>query len=220
MKVVYRRGGRYNFIITSQVERESRRLPPGLPHPYLSNVEYHALTDKEILDKSPDNPRLFEVLVVRYQSAFMRKTISVLHSSDMAEDIVQETFLKIYKYAGSFKEQDGASVKSWMYKILLNTCYTHYARRKKEHSQIEYVDFAEVEFADTAEPQTDNEKRPYIESILSKMPHGLADMLRLYFLEEKSQKQIAKDRNMSLEAVRTRIHRAKKYFRNISAKTL
>ncbi len=187
------------------------------------NEELHTLDDKEILKLSLRSPRMFEVLIDRYQEAFLRKSTTILRSKESAEDAVQETFLKIYKYGNRFKEQEGASFKSWAYRILTNTCYTHYVRNKKNLTHIELIDFAEREFADPADPkdeQEEQEKRPYIEAILARMPDNLSHILRLYFLEEKSQKEIAVRENISHEAVRTRIHRAKKYFKDISMKSL
>jgi len=51
------------------------------------------------------------------------------------------------------------------------------------------------------------------------MPEKLSKVLRLYFLEEKSQKEIAEIENISAEAVRTRVYRAKNFFKKIILKT-
>jgi len=50
------------------------------------------------------------------------------HESD-AEDAVQEAFLKVYRGAGSFRGT--ASVSTWIYRILVNTCYDALRRRKR-----------------------------------------------------------------------------------------
>ena len=50
------------------------------------------------------------------------------HESD-AEDAVQEAFLKIYRGAGSFRGT--AAVSTWIYRILVNTCYDALRRRKR-----------------------------------------------------------------------------------------
>jgi RNA polymerase sigma factor (sigma-70 family) len=191
--------------------------PPSIFYPYYVDLN---LSDKEILANSRENPRMFGIIVDRYQDAFLRKATGILHSRDLAEDAVQETFLKIYKYAASFKEQKGATAKSWMYRILVNTCCTLYVQKKKERGHVELVDFSETDFASPEEETPEESNRPHIDAMLAKMPDNLSRMLRLYFLEEKSQKEIAKAEGMTLEAVRTRIHRAKKFFRDISIKTL
>ena len=181
------------------------------------------LTDKDILEKSLKNPQYFELLVLRYQKAFIRKSLSIMRSKEDAEDIVQETFLKIYKYGKNFKERDKASFKSWSYEILRNTCYSYYKRQKRHALHVKLVDFSDYEIADTSASlsETDNtDNKSYVESILSMMPESLSNILRLYFLEEKSQKEIAEIENISPGAVRTRIHRAKNFFRKLSISTI
>ena len=181
------------------------------------------LSDKDILEKSVQNPQCFELLVMRYQNVFLRKSISVMHSKEDAEDIVQETFLKIYKYGKSFKEPDNASFRSWAYEILRNTCYSYYKKQKRRASYIKLVDFSEYDVLDTDtffSEAVGSDRKSYVESILSLMPQSFADVLRLYFLEEKSQKEIALLENISPGAVRTRIHRAKNFFRKLSANTI
>lgn len=181
------------------------------------------LSDKEVLEKSMENPKYFELLVDRYQDVFIRKSISIVHSKEEAEDIVQETFLKIYKFGNNFKQKEGASFKSWAFEILRNTCFSHYKKQKRHNSRVRLVDFSEYEFEDTAtfvREDNINEKRSYIESVLRVMPESLANVLRLYFLEEISQKEIAIIENISPGAVRTRIHRAKNFFKEISLNTI
>lgn len=176
------------------------------------------LSDKDILNKSFDNPKYFELLVDRYQEVFLRKSMSIVHSKEEAEDIVQETFLKIYKFGNNFREREGASFRSWAFEILRNTCFSYYKRQKRYASQTKLVDFSENDFEDNSTPfleSVTNERKSNIESVLSSMPETLANVLRLYFLEEKSQKEIAEIENISLGAVRTRVHRAKDFFRNI-----
>src|SRR3989338_2299425 len=80
--------------------------------------------DEDILRTSVKHPEFFSVLIDRYQDAFLRKALSIIKSREDAEDIVQEAFAKIYLNASRFVLQDGASFKSWGYKILLNAALT------------------------------------------------------------------------------------------------
>ena len=58
--------------------------------------------------------------------------------------------------------------------------------------------------------------RDEVASILSRMPTHLARMLHLHFIEDKSQADIAEEEDMSVSAVKTRVHRAKKEFKKIN----
>src|SRR3990167_8814815 len=99
------------------------------------NTSHEDLSDEDILRISLKNPEVFKTLLDRYQKLFLRKASSIILSKVDAEDIVQETFTKIYLNAGKFKKQEGASFKSWGYRILINTALTHYAKRKRENGR-------------------------------------------------------------------------------------
>ena len=81
------------------------------------------LKDEEILAASLEKPAFFKILVDRYQEAFLRKALSILRRQEDAEDIVQETFVKIYFNGKKFKKMEGIEFKSWAYKILINTSF-------------------------------------------------------------------------------------------------
>ncbi len=176
------------------------------------------LKDEQVLKLSIDKPSFFSVLVDRHQAAFLRKVERILRNKEEAEDIVQETFTKIYINAGKFKEVPGASFKSWAYKILLNTTFSHCQKNKRERQYTVRIDeeFAEVLGSlNSDNPTKKEELRDFILSALSKIPTPLSKVLELHFLEDKSQAEIAKMEGVSVSAIKTRIHRAKKEFRKI-----
>ena len=174
----------------------------------------HTLSDSEVLHQSADRPWMFSMLMDRYQKPFLRKSMKMLGSSEAAEDAVADTFLKIYKNAHQFSDRRGASFRSWAYKILVNTCYNELARRAKSKI-VEAYDFADLDVIGSTSDDF-GDTRSYVHSIMSRMPRSLAHFLELYFFEEKSQKEIAQQERMSEVAVRSRIHRAKKSFKDIA----
>ena len=174
--------------------------------------------DEVVLEHSMEHPALFRVLVDRYQDAFLRKAESIIHSREEAEDIVQETFTKIYFNARRFKTAEGATFKSWGYKILVNTTFTHYQKLKKKgatHIELD-PEFYET-LPDPANYKEEDIMRDYVASFLSKMPAQLARPLRLHFLEEYSQKEIADMEGSTVSAVKTKIYRAKREFERLIA---
>ncbi|OGZ08303.1 MAG: hypothetical protein A3D65_01050 [Candidatus Lloydbacteria bacterium RIFCSPHIGHO2_02_FULL_50_13] len=174
------------------------------------------MKDEEVLERSLKHPSLFAILVERYQDAFLRKAESIIHGREEAEDIVQETFTKIYFNARRFKPQEGASFKSWGYKILVNTTFSHYQRLKKKgaaHIELD-PEFYET-FADPVNRSEEETMRDYVASFLSRMPEQLARPLKLHFLEEYSQKEIAEMEGSTVSAVKTKIYRAKREFERL-----
>lgn len=174
------------------------------------------LSDALVLEKSQEAPWMFGILVDRHQEAFLRKGESILRSREAAEDAVQETFIKIYKYAHRFSERKGASFRSWAYRILVNTCYTHSSKRTRDASRVKAIDFAELDLVGSSEVVRDREQLSFVQSVLARLPENLARLLSLYFFEEKSYEEIAEIERISLSAVRSGLHRAKKQFRAVA----
>lgn len=177
------------------------------------------LSDEEVLMRAITHPFLFSVLLERYQDAFLRKAEGVLHNREEAEDTVQETFMKIYQYASRFKPKEGASFKSWGYKILMNTAFTRYQKLRRDRGATVALDpeFYEMLPDKSVNHLSSLEVSDYLVSILSRLPDHLSRALRLHFLEGKSQEEIAKIEGTSVGAVKTRVHRAKKAFKKESA---
>lgn len=163
---------------------------------------------------------MFGVLVDRYQKAFLRKGLSILRSQELAEDVVQETFIKIYKNAGKFSEIEGASFSSWAYKILTNTCYTYISREVAKREKVEVMDFADLDVSGSVENRESREQASLVHSVLARLPYKLSRLLTLYFFEDRSYEEIATEENMTLSAVRSGLHRARKQFKNIALKMI
>jgi len=185
-----------------------------------SNPVLSTQKDEDILAQSVTEPDVFSILVDRYQEAFLRKANQIiLNDPETASDIVQEAFVKIYLNAAKFKTQEGASFKSWGYKILINTCFTKYKKLKGERVFLSDLD---QEIQELVPSKADNvlyEQKldtDYVLSLISKLPVMLGRVLRLYSVEGKSQKDIAKIEGISLGAVRARVHRAKKELKKMN----
>lgn len=178
--------------------------------------EYQTMRDEDLLRLSGDHPSVFEVLVERYQAPFLRKSMRVLRSREDAEDVVQETFTKIYLNAAKFEPQAGATFSSWGYKILLNTCFTRHQKRKKVTGNNVYLD-TEIfhNLPDLAPIQEQNEIRDMAASLLAHLPKHLHRVLQLHFLMGYKQQEIADMEGETVGAVKTRIFRAKEELRRI-----
>lgn len=186
--------------------------------PYLEEKEEEILSDEQILVRSIAEPKLFEKIVEKYEEPFLRKARHVLGYRPEAEDVVQETFTKIYVYGSKYVPQEGASFSSWAYKILMNTTFTYYQKLKKKGEMVANVD-EEILALTPDNSHLGSEKDNYkdtVASVLSRMPEPLARVLSLHFLDDKPQEQIADELGISVSAVKTRVHRAKKEFKKIS----
>ena len=99
-----------------------------------------ALADSPSDDPAPDDALLeaaqrgdrsaFERLYERHGARMKSIAANLLGSVSDAEDAVQETFLKVHRGAAAFR--GGARFSTWVYRILLNSCYDQMRRRKRK----------------------------------------------------------------------------------------
>ena len=174
-------------------------------------------SDEELLALSVAHPSLFALLVRKYEAAFLRKALSIVRDEEDAVDVVQEAFTKIYLNSKKFKRQEGASFSSWGYRILINTALTQYQKRKRRGQMSAQLD-DEIWQLIPDKNLRQFEKKEFIDevvSVLSRMPTPLARALSMFFLEGKSQEEIAKEEGLTVGAVKTRVHRAKAQFKKI-----
>ena len=184
---------------------------------FFDDIEPVAQSDEELLSLSLEHPSLFALLVHKYEAPFLRKAMNIVHHEEEAEDIVQEAFTKIYLNAKKFKKVEGATFSSWGYRILINTSLTHYMKRKKERgARIEIEpEILELIPDKNLEQFEKKELGDEIASVLGKMPDVFARALSAFFIEGKTQEEIAKTEGVSVGAIKTRVHRAKKEFKRI-----
>lgn len=174
-----------------------------------------ALSDAEVLARAQREPELFSVLVRRYEAPLLRRARKILFSPEDAEEAVQDAFTKMYLYADKYHTQEGASFSSWAYTILNRVAYTKYVARRKEGGQRTELEPEHYESLPDARAEflEDLSIRNEVIAALSKLPETAAKILRLQFIEGKSQEEIAESENLSIPAVKTRVHRAKKLFK-------
>lgn len=174
-------------------------------------------SDEEVLLESLRRPSLFALLVRKYEEPFLRKALSIVRDREEVQDIVQETFTKIYLNASKFKKQEGASFSSWGYRILINTALTHYARAKRRGQRVVELD-EEIWALIPDKNLRQFEKKELIDevvSVLSRMSPVFRKALTAFFIEGKSQEEMAKSEGVSVGAIKTRVHRAKQEFRKV-----
>jgi len=167
-------------------------------------------SDSEVLASSFLNPNDFAVLVDRYQKEFLRKALRITKSKDDAEDIVQDVFIKIYKYGRRFKHQEGATFKSWAYAILTNTCFTYCKKKNRREHFFSNADSEMLELFSSGTLELEHFLDiNQITSAIAHIPKLLGRMLSLA-LSGKSHEEIAELEGVPVGTVRTRLHRAKK----------
>ena len=177
------------------------------------------MSDNEILALSYKEPARFADLFDRHNGRLLAIASKMTGSREESEDIVQETFVRIYKHGRKFldnkKYEAGGNFSHWSNVILKNCILDNFRKRKTKEvaltDEIEATAKGEDEYALL-------ESKNYLESVFSKLPQAAAEVLKLHYLFGKSFKEIGKRLGISSAAARVRAHRAKKYFLEIHHK--
>lgn len=85
----------------------------------------------------------FSELVKRHQKGLLRLSMRFVKDLDIAQDVVQESFIKAYEKLSSFEGR--ASFKSWLYQITVNT-----ARNKLRENRYDYTDIEDIQLSVSA----------------------------------------------------------------------
>jgi RNA polymerase sigma-70 factor (ECF subfamily) len=177
-------------------------------------------SDGEVLEASRKIPEAFGLLVDRHEAAFLRRAEHILRSREDAQEVVQDTFTRIYLYADKYQAQEGAQFTSWAYTILTRLCFTRYQKLKKERGRMLDMEPETFErLPDTEEFLHDLSIKNEVLGALSKLPESFSRVLTLQFLEGKTQEEIAAMEDLSVPAVKTRVFRAKKLLKKELART-
>ncbi len=153
-----------------------------------------------------DKQTRYENLVNAYSSWLYRYAYWLCGESSSAEDLVQETFLRAWRFMDSLKEE--SSAKAWLTTILRRE-----NARKYEKKSFSYSD-AEMDEIPTL--QTDFDDRPEVIALhvaLRELPAKYREPLVLQVLEGYSLDEIAAMFTLPRNTVATRLHRARQKLR-------
>jgi RNA polymerase sigma-70 factor (ECF subfamily) len=133
----------------------------------------------------------------------------------VADDLIQETFIKVQKNLKSVK--DPAKLSSWIFRIAYNLCHDHYRQAKRSslnqrNIQQEIVSFKEAVVQKKLEQQ---QMGQCVQDKMDLLPPDYRSVLILSDIMAFSHKEIAEILKISVSNVKVRIHRARKKFRAI-----
>lgn len=94
-------------------------------------------TDEQLMLRLKSGDRqAFNALVERYRDRIVSYAYRMTGSAELAQDVAQETFVRVYKSAATFR--DDGRFSPWVYKIASNVCLSERSRRAKEALNIDF----------------------------------------------------------------------------------
>jgi len=151
----------------------------------------------------------------RHRAAIYRYVSRLVGSSSLADDLTQETFLRVHRHLGELK--DPAALEAWLYRVATNVCYDHF--RSRDHHQpvpppAEQGDKWDPPVAETDALRPDqlleqSEMSDCVLRFLIGLPEAHRRVLILHDLQGHTNPEIAQMLGLSLENVKIRLHRAR-----------
>jgi RNA polymerase sigma-70 factor (ECF subfamily) len=167
--------------------------------------------------------RLFEEIMDKYERKIFNMIYRMTGNYDDAVDLTQETFLKVYKSLRSFRGE--ANIYTWIYQIALNLCRTKMAqdRRMKVISLDQEIETEEGEMEreipdDSMTPEQVWEAKNIQEAVqkaIERLPLPYREVIILHDLQGFSYGEIANMLGTNEQAVRVRLHRARKRLKEL-----
>lgn len=155
--------------------------------------------------------KAFAVLVDRYKDLVFTLALRMLKNREEAEEVAQDTFIKVFKSINKFKGDSKFS--TWIYRITYNSCLDVLKKYKQEYKLDpidEYTERQLVTFENAFDALADKEQRQTIETCLQKLPEEDGFLLTLYYFEEQSIDEIAKIVGLTVNNVKVKLFRSRK----------
>jgi RNA polymerase sigma-70 factor (ECF subfamily) len=136
--------------------------------------------------------------------------------SDDAKDLLQDTYLKAYRFIDSF--QQGTNAKAWLFRILKNSFINDYRKKSKEPSKVDYQEVESFYNSEEVDRQITPDLRvealqdmigDEISEALNSLDVDFKTVIILADLEEFKYDEMAKILDIPIGTVRSRLHRAR-----------
>jgi len=154
-----------------------------------------------------------------YRDQLYKSALRMTRSAEDAEDLIQETFLKAYKYYGRFSE--GTNLKAWLFKIMKNTFINTYRKKKLQPTQVDFDDVREgleetlvesvsVMGRDPEDGFLFDEVDSEVRDTLVSLPYDYKMVVLLADLEGFAYKEIAEILEVPVGTVMSRLYRGRR----------
>lgn len=183
-------------------------------------------TDEELIIEfqSSGNEKAFEILVQRFKNPLTNYVYRFLGDYDSCVDVVQETFVKVYRYKDNYSSV--AKFSTWIYTIAGNLARTEYQRKRRRN----FFSISSFGEEDKTFDIPDNSNRPdvaadmkikneIIQKALLKVRDSYREAVILRDIQELTYEEIAIILKLEVGTVKSRINRGRaelqKYLKDI-----
>lgn len=153
-----------------------------------------------------------EALIARHQARIYRFGLKMCRDPEVAKDVVQDTLIAMARGVRDFR--GGSSLSTWLYTIARSFCIKSHRRSKFAPDQVQSLDVPETAaLADPAPPSDEALASRRVEQVLEAAIRALdpkyREVLVLRDVEGLTAAEVAEVMGISVEAVKSRLHRAR-----------
>lgn len=159
----------------------------------------------------------FEKEALPHMDALFNFALRLTGDSDDANDLVQETYLKAFRFFDKYER--GTNSKAWLFRILKNSYINDYRKQSKEPGKVDYDDIenfyeniksSEVKSSHITQDAFSNLMGDEISKAIADLPEDFRTVILLSDIEGFTYEEIADFVDVPIGTVRSRLHRARK----------
>lgn len=148
----------------------------------------------------------FRQLVYKYKDVSLSLAFSILKSKTLAEDVLQDVFIKVFNKLNSFHFKSAFS--TWLYRIVVNTSYNELKKQKANSALNDSSEHLFVQAEDKDYMKAQDQKH-YINTALTLLRPDEALVLRLFYLCELSIREIEDITTFKTSKIKVDLHRGR-----------
>lgn len=162
----------------------------------------------------------FESEIIPHLDAMYNFALRLTANPDDAEDLVQESIVKAFRFFSSYER--GTNAKAWLFRILKNSFINDYRKTSKQPYKVDYNDVdsyyesVKSEQSDTTDLQSKMFRELLDDDItdaLARLPEDFRIVVLLSDIDEFTYEEIANMLDVPIGTVRSRLHRGRKLLR-------
>ncbi len=163
-------------------------------------------SEKELLDDIKGGSRdALHRLYERYIGYAMAVALRYVPLRDDAEDVLQDSFIKVFSSISKFQYRGEGSLKAWLLRIVVNEAIS-FVRQQSRFTVIDEI----PDGADDEEPEVERVPPSVLMAMIGELPDGYRLVLNMYVFEQKSHKEIAQQLGIKESSSASQYLRAKK----------
>jgi RNA polymerase sigma-70 factor (ECF subfamily) len=165
--------------------------------------------DQEIIVKAAQGDMgAFELIYRNYTNFVFNVALRIVRNRSDAEEIVQEVFLKLHSRLRSFRFE--SALKTWIYRVTVNMSINYVRKEKKQRENIlKYAQDPAIDHKTNPEEQDQNDHAKKIQAALKELTEEQKACMILKSIHGLKYQEIAECLNININAVRSRLKRAR-----------